>query len=148
MTPLTTLRVSLPCPACGVVGPLTLAVRTPSPASELVEAGASRGLPGGSHAGVLSDCGSCWSRRADSIATARQTLQARGEFTSLGPGQEDAWLGVPLSRSEEDFENAFASALMKAPRHLPLPAAPRVEELEIEALRRRAAKRSEELVEV
>ncbi len=134
MTPVTTLRVSLPCPACGVVGPLTIAVRAPSPASELVEAGASRGLPGGSHAGVVSDCGSCWSRRADSIAAARQALQARGELTSLGPGQEDAWLGVPLSRSEADFENAFASALMKAPQDLPVPAAPRVESLEIEAL--------------
>ncbi len=36
---------------------------------------------------------------------------------------------------------------MKAPQDLPMPAAPRVESLEIEALRRRAAGRSEELVE-
>lgn len=132
MTPITTLRAQLPCPTCGVVGPLTLAVRAGSESTELVEAGPRQGLPGGTHVGLLSECSACWARRADRIGQARTRLVLSGELSSLGPGQEDAWLGVPLSRCEEAFESAFGSALMKTGEGEPVPAAPLEQLFEIE----------------
>lgn len=147
MTPITTMRAQLPCPTCGVLGPRTVTVRAQAPASELVEAGAARGLPGGSHPGLVSDCTACWTRRADRIADARHRLQATGELASLGPGREDAWLGVPLSRCEEEFACAFASALMKTAVGPPA-AEPEVQEIRLRKLEAEPVDAEPELVGV
>ena len=146
MTPITTLSALLPCPTCGVIGPRTVALQAPSPASELIESGSLAGLSAGARLGVVSECSACWTRRADLIAVARHRLQATGELSSLGPGREDAWLGVPLSRCEEAFENAFASALLKAPNAAALPAPPRPERLEIAVLSKKTPEPEPELV--
>lgn len=121
MTPITIVRAQLPCPNCGVVGPRTLAVAAPSPRTELVEAGAARGLPEGQLEGRISECEACWSRRAALVSEARRRLRETGELDSLGPGRGEAWLGVPVERCEEAFENAFASELLKAAGGEPLP---------------------------
>jgi hypothetical protein len=148
MTPVTTVRAQLPCPCCGVLGPRTVAVRAESPTSELVEAGSSRGLPAGEHDGLISECSACWSRRADRIATARQRLQVSGELSSLGPGREDAWLGVPLSRCEDVFANAFASALLTTAQGGPWSEPARLEQLDVEQLEAEPATPEPDLVGV
>ena len=124
MTPITTVRAQLPCPTCGVVGARTLAVRAPAAVSELIEAGSSRGLPGGLHEGRLSECSACWSRRARLVAAARRRLRETGHLSSLGPGLGEAWMGVPIERCEESFLNAFESEMLRAALGEPLP--PRV----------------------
>lgn len=121
MNPITTVRAKLPCPACGAVGTRIVAVRAPTPSTEVVELSSRGGLPAGSHVGSVSECEGCWSRRADRIAAARRRLTTDGRLTTLGPAREDAWLGVPLSRCEEQFGTAFASALLKGARGEALP---------------------------
>jgi hypothetical protein len=100
MTRPNTFRAQLPCPDCDRESLLTVCVLG--------------GHADGRHDGRIAECSNCWQRRALLIATAKSRLRATGDFATWGGSGQETWLGVPLSRDDDDaFESALQSELLR-----------------------------------
>lgn len=114
MTPLTHVRVDLPCPSCGERRRLVVALCLPATSTRVADPG-DAGMPEGHHRGELFECPKCWCRRVEVMQDEKRRLRASGELGRLAGEGQDTWLGVPLGRDDDGaFEGAVASALLKA----------------------------------